>query len=226
MLENQEFLGYIDGAIASPSLAISNEEGLSEENLEYRKWRLADHFVTSLINSSLTEEIMTETMGTNHAKRFKKIYDQLAAIGTPVPDHKKVYWLLHGLGHEYHNYVTTTLCKPPYPPFKEVVSSLLSHELFLKSLSPPIEPHESTFSAQRGGHGRRDNRGGRSSCGYYSYRGGSYSRATNTNHGHESYRSFNRSNYRGPQCQIYNRTGHSIINCYNYVNKSAQSTDI
>ncbi|KAF6157887.1 hypothetical protein GIB67_015203 [Kingdonia uniflora] len=128
-LESQELLGYIDGAITNPSLTISNEEGSSEENPEYRKWRLADRFVTSLINSSLTEEAMSKTMGTstsrelwtaleesfssksttqelhlseelqslkqgsysisNHAKRFKKICDQLVAIGTLVPDHKK-----------------------------------------------------------------------------------------------------------------------------------------
>ncbi|KAF6158500.1 hypothetical protein GIB67_040014 [Kingdonia uniflora] len=50
---------------------------------------------------------------------------------------------------------------------QKVVPSLLSHELLLKSISPPNAPHESVFSAQRGGHSRRDNRGGRGGCGYY-----------------------------------------------------------
>ncbi|KAF6134120.1 hypothetical protein GIB67_013517 [Kingdonia uniflora] len=54
----------------SPSLTISNEEGSSEENPEYRKWRLADRFVTSLINSSLTEEAMSETMGTSTSREL------------------------------------------------------------------------------------------------------------------------------------------------------------
>ncbi|KAF6158464.1 hypothetical protein GIB67_022061 [Kingdonia uniflora] len=70
LLESQELLGYIDGAITSPSLTISNEEGSSEENPEYRKWRLADRFVTNLINSSLTEEAMSETMGTSTSREL------------------------------------------------------------------------------------------------------------------------------------------------------------
>ncbi|KAF6169808.1 hypothetical protein GIB67_034200 [Kingdonia uniflora] len=32
LLESQELLGYIDGAITSPSLTNSNEEGSSEKN--------------------------------------------------------------------------------------------------------------------------------------------------------------------------------------------------
>ncbi|KAF6161657.1 hypothetical protein GIB67_017295 [Kingdonia uniflora] len=70
LLESQKLLGYIDGAITSSSLTISNEEGSSEENPEYRKWRLADCFVTSLINSSLTEEAMSETMGTSTSREL------------------------------------------------------------------------------------------------------------------------------------------------------------
>ncbi|KAF6134828.1 hypothetical protein GIB67_002229, partial [Kingdonia uniflora] len=154
----------------------SIEEAMSETMGASKSHELWNALEDSFSSKSTTRELhLSEELQSlkqmsysisDHAKRFKKICDQLDAIGTPVSDHKKVYWFLRGLGHEYHNYVTTTLCKLPYPPFKEVVPYLLSHGLLLKILSPPNAPHESAFSAQRGGHGRRDNRGGRGGRGY------------------------------------------------------------
>ncbi|KAF8378388.1 hypothetical protein HHK36_029727 [Tetracentron sinense] len=97
----------------------------------------------------------------DHVRKFRAICDQLSAIGSPVPDTDKVYWFLRGLGPEYHTFVTTTLSKPPIPSFQEVVPSLLSHELLLRSLSPVPTGHEYAFNVQRGGrHGRNNNRGG------------------------------------------------------------------
>ncbi|KAF6138609.1 hypothetical protein GIB67_032503 [Kingdonia uniflora] len=54
----------------SSSLMISNEEGSPKENLKYRKWRLADHFVTSQINSLHTEVAMIEAMGTSTSREL------------------------------------------------------------------------------------------------------------------------------------------------------------
>ncbi|KAF3772532.1 hypothetical protein EJ110_NYTH57686, partial [Nymphaea thermarum] len=50
---------------------------------------------------------------------FKKICDELAAIGKPIEDHSKVFWLLSGLGQEYESF-TTTMMKPPTPSYIDV----------------------------------------------------------------------------------------------------------
>ncbi|KAK2981980.1 hypothetical protein RJ640_007572 [Escallonia rubra] len=59
--------------------------------------------------------------------KFKSICDNLTAIGKTVPDKNKVFWLLHGLGHGYENFVTTML-KPPVPSYNDIVPLLQSHE--------------------------------------------------------------------------------------------------
>lgn len=58
---------------------------------------------------------------------FKSICDDLAVIGKPVEDKKKVFWLHNGLGRDYQSFVTTML-KPPTPSYNEVITLLKSHE--------------------------------------------------------------------------------------------------
>ncbi|KAF8389144.1 hypothetical protein HHK36_025837 [Tetracentron sinense] len=117
-----------------------------------REWQLREELQVLKRDSSSISD---------HVRKFRAICDQLSAIGSPVLDTDKVYWFLRGLGPEYHTFVTTTLSKPPIPSFQEVVPSLLSHELLLRSLSLVPTGHEYAFNVQRGGrHGRNNNRGG------------------------------------------------------------------
>ena len=41
-----------------------------------------------------------------YLRRFKAVCDNLATIGKLVPDHKKSWWLLNGLGKGYTEIVT------------------------------------------------------------------------------------------------------------------------
>ncbi|KAF8409418.1 hypothetical protein HHK36_005494 [Tetracentron sinense] len=79
----------------------------------------------------LEQKLQHLRKGTSHLpdylREFKTICDDLAAIGKPIDDRRKVFWLLNGLGHEYKSFVTTML-KPPTPSYKEILPLLQSHE--------------------------------------------------------------------------------------------------
>lgn len=64
-----------------------------------------------------------ETPLRDHIHAFKNICDSLAAIGKPVNDKEKVFYLLTSLGSTYEHFATTML-KPPLPLYKDVVSQL------------------------------------------------------------------------------------------------------
>ncbi|PIA57436.1 hypothetical protein AQUCO_00600275v1 [Aquilegia coerulea] len=68
----------------------------------------------------------------NYISSFKTICDDLAAMGKPVDDRKKVFWLLNGLGKEYKSFVTTML-KPPIPSYKEILPLLQNHETWINT---------------------------------------------------------------------------------------------
>ncbi|KHN39729.1 hypothetical protein glysoja_044829, partial [Glycine soja] len=62
-----------------------------------------------------------------HIRTFQGLCDNLAAIGKPVPDKEKVFYLLTSLGHEYETF-TKTMLKPPRPSYSELISQLQSHD--------------------------------------------------------------------------------------------------
>jgi hypothetical protein len=59
---------------------------------------------------------------------LQSICDQLNAIGKPVVDQNKVFWLLSVLGPEYESFATAML-KPPVPSYADLIPLLQSHEL-------------------------------------------------------------------------------------------------
>jgi hypothetical protein len=79
---------------------------------------------------ALKHRLTTITRGTDtlaeYLQRFKAVCDDLAAIGKPVPDHKKSWWFLNGLGKGYEMF-TTTMLRPPVPPYSEVITLVESH---------------------------------------------------------------------------------------------------
>ncbi|KAF3789178.1 hypothetical protein EJ110_NYTH09812 [Nymphaea thermarum] len=64
---------------------------------------------------------------TEYVTGFKAICDELAAIGKPLTDDDKVFWLVNGLGPGYESFMTSIL-NPPVPPYLDVVSLLHLHE--------------------------------------------------------------------------------------------------
>jgi hypothetical protein len=70
---------------------------------------------------------------TDFIRNFKLTCDQLNAIGKSVPDQKKVFWLLNGLGPRYESF-STAMLKPPVPSYNDLIPLLHSHELRNRSL--------------------------------------------------------------------------------------------
>ena len=100
-----------------------------------------------------------------YARAFKKICDQLHAIGRRVEDIDKVHWFLRGLGTKFSAFSTTQMALTPMPCFADLVSKAESFELFQRSLessdSTPTAftatnrgriygSHPASFSNQRG----------------------------------------------------------------------------
>ncbi|GLU07686.1 hypothetical protein SLE2022_246340 [Rubroshorea leprosula] len=114
---SKEVLGIVVGLTTSREVWDVLEEAYAQDSQE-REFNLTQAMTTLRKgNDSLIE----------YLRKFKAICDELAAMGKPVPDKTKAFWVLQGLGQGYENFVTTML-KPPVPPYREVVSLLKSHE--------------------------------------------------------------------------------------------------
>ncbi|GMY38248.1 Zinc finger, CCCH-type [Fagus crenata] len=80
--------------------------------------------VSSYRSLALKQRLTSMNRGTDTLAEY--LCDDLAALGMPVPDHKKSWWLLNGLGKGYEMF-TTTMLRPPIPPYSEIVTLLESH---------------------------------------------------------------------------------------------------
>ncbi|GKV51884.1 hypothetical protein SLEP1_g58503 [Rubroshorea leprosula] len=114
---SEEVLGLAVGLETSAEIWNALEEAFAHSSQE-QEFQLNQSMTTMRKgNDSIHEYI----------RKFKTTCDELAAIGKPIPDKNKVFWLLQGLGKEYENFVTTML-KPPVPSYHELVPLLKSHE--------------------------------------------------------------------------------------------------
>uniref|UniRef100_A0A2N9EXT0 Uncharacterized protein n=1 Tax=Fagus sylvatica TaxID=28930 RepID=A0A2N9EXT0_FAGSY len=96
-------------------------------------------------------------------RNFKLTCDQLNAIGKPVPDQKKVFWLLNGLGSRYESF-STTMLKPPVPSYLDLIPLLHSHELRNKSFlidqpNPAVAFVGQRFNSNKGPQSSFNSRG-------------------------------------------------------------------
>ncbi|KAF3785122.1 hypothetical protein EJ110_NYTH29107 [Nymphaea thermarum] len=97
-----------------------------------------DAFITAFAHESREREFLLTQRLQLHRKKdlsvsqylreFKAICDELAAIGKPISDQYKVFWLLNGLGSGYEAFVTSMLTRPPTMQYTEVVALLQAHE--------------------------------------------------------------------------------------------------
>ncbi|KAF8392751.1 hypothetical protein HHK36_023100 [Tetracentron sinense] len=101
----------------------------------------------------------------DYISKFKGICDDLGAIGHPVADKNKVFWLLQGLGPKYESF-TTSMMKPPVPTYVDIIPLLQSYEIRTQAHEATIFPNQNiAFVSQQKGRGnnrnRRNNRGNR-----------------------------------------------------------------
>ncbi|XP_065619866.1 uncharacterized protein LOC136063425 [Quercus suber] len=111
ILESYDLQGFINGDTTSPPQFITVDETEPQQNPAFLKWRRSDRLVKGW----------------------------LTAIGKPVPDHKKSWWLLNGLDKEYKVF-TATMLRPPIPPYAEIVTHLESYADRNKLDTPATSP--------------------------------------------------------------------------------------
>ena len=175
---------------------------------------------------ALKRRLTSITQGTDtlsvFLRKFKTICDELAAIGKPVPDHKKSWWLLNGLGKEYEVF-TATMLRPPIPPYAEIVTHLESYadryKLDTLATSPMVfygqkqnknkknQGQQVSFSSK----GRGFIQGNQSEFKPYNSQTRGQSSNQNAN---------NKNKDEVVVCQICNKRNHNAIKCFNRFNHS------
>ena len=165
-------------------------------------------------------------------RNFKLTCDQLNAIGKPVPDQKKVFWLLNGLGSRYESF-STTMLKPPVPSYLDLIPLLHSHELRNKSFLTDQPNPAMAFVGQR----FNSNKGPQSSFnsrGKGFHQSGSRPPYTPRNAQQQSYSKnqtqsgSNTASQAGPLpvCQICKKLGHHALKCWHRFDNSYQDDHV
>jgi hypothetical protein len=124
----------------------------------------------------------------DYLRQFKTMCDDLAAIGKPVPDHKKTFWLISGLGKGYEMF-TTTMLRPPIPPYSEILVLLEAHIECFKL------DHANTSTNQMAFVGQRANN--------HNYKGRKKNGPTNFN---SKGKGFTQGQFFGSKCQNFSHT--------------------
>ncbi|GMY38131.1 UBN2_3 domain-containing protein [Fagus crenata] len=129
-------------------------------------WTCTDRLVKAWITATISEEALGTVVGLTASldvwKALSNAYSQdsqLNAIGKSVPDQKKVFWLLNGLGPRYESF-STAMLKPPVPSYNDLIPLLHSHELRNRSLLADQVNPAMAFVGQRS---NSNNKGSQSS---------------------------------------------------------------
>ncbi|KAF5454036.1 hypothetical protein F2P56_023733 [Juglans regia] len=157
--------------------------------------------------------------------KVKNLASSLRAAGYPLPDSEFVIYLLAGLGSNYEALVTSLTTRPDSISIPQIYSYLLNHESRLShqtqsllSRSPlsanstGFRPSDSSNVSSRGRFS--SNRRGRHGRGFH--RGG-YSGPRNPSSPNQYFST-------RPTCQLCNKPGHLVINCYHRFDYSYQAS--
>ncbi|KAF3783665.1 hypothetical protein EJ110_NYTH31775 [Nymphaea thermarum] len=145
------FNGWITGTLAEEILGI-----IIGQQTAMKVWTtLTQHFANKSQEREmfLMQKLQMHNKGKSsvdeYIRSFKKISDELAAIGKPITDETKVFWLLTGLTKDYESFRTTlstTMLKPPAPSYLEVVALLQNHETMRTLEEDSPSTHVAFFS--------------------------------------------------------------------------------
>ncbi|XVE76327.1 hypothetical protein DITRI_Ditri12bG0163200 [Diplodiscus trichospermus] len=116
-----------------------------------------------------------------HICTFKSLCDNLAAIGKPVSDKEKVFYLLTSLGPQYKTF-TIAMMKPPRPTYTKLVSQLQSLDQRRSWFSGNTDITSGQFSSQVAFYGQHQHYQQQSSTGYR----GKSQQFTSTGHGFQA----------------------------------------
>ncbi|KAA8544767.1 hypothetical protein F0562_019529 [Nyssa sinensis] len=174
---------------------------------------------------ALKQRLTSITHGTDnlstYLRRFKTIYDELVAIGKPVSDQKKSWWLLNGLGKDFKIF-TATMLQPPVPSYSEVVTQLESYAEWHNINSPAQPPM--VFYGQK----TYKNRKGQGQSASFNSKGRGFTQGNQSAHktSNSFGQSFGSNQSRGNKkddsltCQICNKKYHTAIKCFERFNHS------
>ncbi|GKV51885.1 hypothetical protein SLEP1_g58504 [Rubroshorea leprosula] len=207
---SEEVLGLAVGLETSAEIWNALEEAFAHSSQE-QEFQLNQSMTTMRKgNDSIHEYI----------RKFKTTCDELAAIGKPMPDKNKVFWLLQGLGKEYENFVTTML-KPPVPSYHELVPLLKSHEARtqLHDSSAQEVPQMAFYSKQTNG-GATSNFRKEANKSFPSTRNW-HSEPPSPNKNNSSSRVVGEIKNK-VACQICGKRNHTALKCFNRFNHAYQ----
>lgn len=115
---SEEALGLVVDINTAHAVWVALKEAYAEDSQE------REFTISQQITYLRKEEDQTIS---EHIRIFKGLCDNLAAIGKPVPDKEKVFYLLISLGPEYETF-TTSMPKPPRPSYSELITQLQSFD--------------------------------------------------------------------------------------------------
>uniref|UniRef100_A0A2N9H9U6 Retrovirus-related Pol polyprotein from transposon TNT 1-94-like beta-barrel domain-containing protein n=1 Tax=Fagus sylvatica TaxID=28930 RepID=A0A2N9H9U6_FAGSY len=168
---------------------------------------------------------------TDFIRNFKLTCDQLNAIGKSVPDQKKVFWLLNGLGPRYESF-STAMLKPPVPSYNDLIPLLHSHELRNRSLLADQVNPAMAFVGQRSNSNNKGSQSSFNSRGRGFHQAGS--RPPSTPRNFQQHAPSKNSNHSStptssgsiPQCQICKKKGHHALKCWHRFDHSYQDDQV
>ncbi|KAF6142840.1 hypothetical protein GIB67_002704 [Kingdonia uniflora] len=144
ILGSHNLLGYVDSTIPPPQRMITSQDGREEINPEFLKWETTDQMVMSLINSTLSEEVLGETIVFT---KSKEVWDMLLETNAR-PSKPRALQLRHELQtiqrgsdsikdflRKFKGILDSLVAMDQSPDEEEkVVPHLLSHELRLQAV--------------------------------------------------------------------------------------------
>ncbi|KAF8396845.1 hypothetical protein HHK36_018480 [Tetracentron sinense] len=222
---SEEVLGLVVGLTSSRDVWSALEDAFAQDS-EAREYELLQQLrVVRKGTSTLSK----------YLRNFKLICDELNVIGKPLPDLKKVFNLLTGLGPKYEAF-TTSMLKPPIPSYSDILPLLQSHELRNREYGHTDVNPSMAFVGQRSNGGGRGFRGrGRGfnsrGCGFIQtgQHNGNRTQLPASGQSNDQAKqpgTPNRTNNDIIYCQICHKRGHDALHCWNRFNHSYQSNDI
>ena len=178
---------------------------------------------------------------THYLTDFKLICDQLASIGSTVPERMKNFVALQGLGKDYEPLITSiegSVDMMPNPNLEDLVPRLHSYDARIQRYNAPtdVSPHMA-FNTQRtnyqagyynqGGRGQSNRRfGANRGRGSFSTRGRGFHQQLSSPRSHSGSSVLSVSSDERPSCKICGRYGHSALRCWHRFNNTYQEEDL